>query len=111
MEIEYAVGGLSIKSSKDRFAVFRGSEELDSFNNYEDAAVLLSDLHLSKKASDDDKIGTKVFCPAMFGNGNAVVVVAKVEDGYIVQPVGSTDRMTIAEEHLSDIPELFSEDK
>jgi len=109
MNTEYGIGGFSIKSEGDRFHVFCGQSLLDSFGDFETAATLLSDLHLSKKASDDDKIGIKAFCPSMFGNGNAVVVVAKVEDGYIIQPVGSNERMTVAEEYLSDIPDLFSE--
>jgi hypothetical protein len=109
MDTEYGIGGFSIKSERGKFHVFCGQTLLDSFKDFETAATLLSDLHLSKKASDDDRIGVKAFCPSMFGNGNAVVVVAKVEDGYIVQPVGSDERMTVAEEHLSDLPDLFDE--
>ena len=111
METEYGIGGFSIKSNRDGFHVFCGQSHLDSFKEFEDAAILLSDLHLSKKASDDDRIGVKAFCPSAFVNGSEVIVVAKVDDGYIVQSVGSNDRMVIAEDSLQDVPDLFGEDK
>jgi hypothetical protein len=111
MNTEYGIGGFSIKSDGRRFYVYSGETLLDSFKEFETAAGLLGDLHLSKKATGDDRIGTKAFCPSVFGNGDAVVVVAKVDEGYIVQPTGSTSRMTVAEEYLSEIPEMFGEER
>jgi hypothetical protein len=109
METEYAIGGFSIKREGSRFHVFCGQNRLDSFGDFKAASQLLSDLHLSKKASDDEKIGVKAFVPSAFDNGNEVIVVAKVDGGYVVQPVGTNDRVTVAEEYLSDVPELFQE--
>ena len=110
MNTEYAIGDFSIKSEWDHFVVCRGKEELKSFDNFEQAAALLSDLHLSRKASDDELIGTKVLCTNVFSNGDTVIVVARIDEGYVVQPVGSNERMTVTAESLSEIPVLFGEE-
>jgi len=109
METEYAVGGFSVKREGSRFYVFCGENKLDSFKDFKSAGQLVSDLHLSKKASDDEMIGVKAFCPSAFENGSEVIVVAKIDKGYIVQAVGTAERMTVAEEYLSDVPDLFQE--
>jgi hypothetical protein len=104
METQFAVGDLSIKSDKNRFIVFCSDKELDSFDSYNDAAKLVQDIHISKKSSDDPLIGTVKFCPSELGNGNLVVVVASMQDGYLVQIVGSKMRLAIAGEYLSNPP-------
>jgi hypothetical protein len=108
MQTEYAVGGFSVKKDGDSFRVFCADKELDSFNDFKQAVGLVQDLHLSKRATkNDDLIGTQRFCSSMFGNGHRVTVIAKVEDGYIVQFAGTNDRLTIEERYLDPMPNLF----
>jgi len=108
MDTEYAIGGFSVKKDGDNFRVFCADKELDSFDNFNDAAGLVGDLHLSKRAAKNDElIGTQRFCSSMFGNGHKVTVVAKVTDGYIVQFAGTNDRLTIEACYLDPMPNLF----
>lgn len=109
METQYAIGEFSIRSSDHRFSVYHKDKALSEFGNYDDAAALLQDLHLSKTASEDDLIGTTKFCEAMAGNGNAVVIVANVKDGYLVQIAGTTDRIIVSPEYLSGLPMMFAD--
>lgn len=107
-----AVKGLSIKEDNGSFGVFVNATAVDWFGTYNEAAKLFEDLHISKKASDDDPmIGTVQYCPADFGNGMLVVVVAKVKDGYLVQPAGSSSerRFEVTADCLSEPPQMLTE--
>lgn len=106
METYFGVEGMSIKGSYGRYGVFVKESAVSWHGQYDDAAKLLQDVYISKKASDDDMIGTVKFCPSEVGNGILAVVVAKVEDGYLIQPVNSNDqsRFTVTADLLSEPP-------
>ena len=106
-----AVKGLSIKQDNESFGVFVNATAVDWFGTYNEAAKLFEDLCISRKASEDPMIGAVKYCPADFGNGMLVVVVAKVKDGYLVQPAGSSseNRFEVTAEFLSEPPQMLAE--
>jgi hypothetical protein len=107
MDVVLASGGLKIVAHGGRFGVFvsnkqGGWKEADWFDKYADASKLSQDLFVAQATSDDPIIGDRKYCPNAMGNGQIVVVVAKTKNGYIVQPTGTTVRLEVSADVLSN---------
>jgi hypothetical protein len=104
METILAGGGLTIKAHNGQYGVFLDNREVDWFATRQAASKLAQDLFASAKVANvgDPLIGTRRWCPTAVGNGQNVVVVAKSEHGYFVQPVGTSLRLEVSADILSE---------
>jgi hypothetical protein len=104
MKTEVGGGGLTIKAHNGRYGVFLDNREVDWFATRAAASKLAQALFLSAKVTNvgDPLIGTRKWCPDAAGNGQNVVVVAKSDNGYLVQPVGTGERLEVSADVLSE---------
>jgi len=109
MELCAAAGNIQIKQEGSNFFLFVGGKEVERRSAYAPIAKLATEIHVAKAATNDSLIGKQMFAPAAVGSDNPiVVVVAKVEHGYLVQRVGTDQRFPILPELLSEVPaQLF----
>jgi hypothetical protein len=103
METILGGGGITIKAHGGMYGVFLDNREIDWFTTRDAASKLAQDLFASAKAPGADAlIGTRRFCPSAVGNGQEVVVVAKTDHGYLVQPSGTSLRFEVSADVLSE---------
>lgn len=86
------------------FGVMVNGKVVDWRNSYKDAVTLFRDLYISRLSSDDPMIGSVKFYPTDLGTGQLGVVVASIEHGYVVQPLGTNTRLTLSSDLLSTPP-------
>ncbi len=101
--------GLSIRQDGFKFGVFLAGEKVDWFDDIQDARKLTQDLSISRVASANDTlIGQTKYCGDSLTNGRLVVVVAKIQKGYVVQTQGKPqDRFEVTADELTDPPNYF----
>ncbi len=111
MQIILASGEFKIMSEKTQkgtlYGVFMNNKLIDKFAEYKHAQKLTQDLFVARATTADDLlIGSTKFCPSPVDNGQLVTVVAKTNNGYIVQPLGThaDARLEVAPDALSDPP-------
>lgn len=107
MKICAASDNIQIKTDDKQFYLYVNGTLVDTKTDYNTLARLATDLHVSIVSSNDDKIGRTMFAPSATGTDGPVIIVAKIDKGYLVQKLDTGQRFEILPEFLSEMPASY----